>query len=81
MNRYDLLKTAMESDEMILKKRLSVKCLAYCTQNEINQSVYFEILDQHKLFTKHWPHINVEVRKKAGFACEEIKKPVAKKCL
>ncbi len=71
----------MVSDEMILKKRLSAKCLAYCTQNEINQSVCFEILGQHKLLTKHKSHINVEARKKAGFACEEIKKPGAKKCL
>lgn len=81
MNIYDLLKTAMVSDEMILKKRLSAKCLAYCTQNEINQSVYFEILDQHKLFTKHRPHITIAAREEAGFACEEIKKPGAKKCL
>ncbi len=70
----------MESDEMILKKRLSAKCLAYCTQNEINQSDCFEILDQHKLLTKHRPHINIDARKKAEFICEEIKKPGVKKC-
>ncbi len=51
-----------------------------CAKEEKDESVYFEILERYNLTMKHRPHINVEARKAAGFACEEILKLGAKKC-
>jgi uncharacterized ferritin-like protein (DUF455 family) len=51
-----------------------------CTQQGLEESVYFEILTRYGLLEKHRPHINVEARKKAGFVCEEIRKLGAKEC-
>jgi len=33
MNIYKLLKTALTSDDIIIKERITEQCLAYCTQN------------------------------------------------
>jgi len=51
-----------------------------CAKEGIEESVYFEILERYKLLSKHRPHINVQARKEAGFACEEILKLGAKAC-
>ena len=51
-----------------------------CKKEGKEESVYFEILERYNLTTKHRPHINVEARKAAGFACEEILKLGAKEC-
>lgn len=51
-----------------------------CKKEGVKESVYFDILDRYKLFTKHRPHINVTARKEAGFTCEEIRKLGAKEC-
>lgn len=41
MNIYDILKTAMLSDDIAVKEKLTLECLEYCTQNEISQSIDF----------------------------------------
>ena len=51
-----------------------------CKENNLDESVYFEILERYKLLSKHRPHINVDARKEAGFTCVEIKKLGAKVC-
>jgi len=51
-----------------------------CKENGLEESVYFEILEQYNLLSKHRPHINVNGRKEAGFTCTEIKKLGAKVC-
>ena len=51
-----------------------------CQKEELDESIYFEILERYKLLSKHRPHINVEARKEAGFTCSEIKKLGAKEC-
>ncbi|MEY3002730.1 MAG: hypothetical protein RLZZ428_1105 [Pseudomonadota bacterium] len=54
------------------------KASGYQAQEEV--SVYFEILEQYELLSKHRPHVNVAARKEAGFSCIEIKKLGAKEC-
>ena len=51
-----------------------------CMQNNIDEQVYFDILNRYELTGKHRPHINVEARKLAGFSCNEIKQLGAKEC-
>jgi uncharacterized ferritin-like protein (DUF455 family) len=51
-----------------------------CLQNNIDEQVYFDILNRYELTSKHRPHINVEARKLAGFSCNEIKQLGAKEC-
>jgi uncharacterized ferritin-like protein (DUF455 family) len=51
-----------------------------CEEKGLEESVYFEILENYKLLSKHRPHINVDARKEAGFSCVEIKKLGAKVC-
>jgi len=51
-----------------------------CAKEGLDESVYFEILERYKLLNKHRPHINVQARKEAGIACEEILKLGAKQC-
>ncbi len=51
-----------------------------CKKDNLDESVYFEILEHYKLLDKHRPHINAEARKEAGFTCTEIKKLGAKVC-
>jgi uncharacterized ferritin-like protein (DUF455 family) len=51
-----------------------------CKERDLNENVYFEILQEYKLLSKHRPHINVNARKEAGFTCSEIKKLGAKEC-
>ena len=45
-----------------------------CKTRGLNESIYFEILEQYKLLDKHRPHVNVQARKEAGFSCHELKK-------
>ena len=51
-----------------------------CDEKGLDESVYFEILEQYNLLSKHRPHINADGRKEAGFTCSEIKKLGAKVC-
>lgn len=51
-----------------------------CEKEGKSEDVYFDILEEYDLFSKHRPHINVEARKEAGFTCTEIKKLGAKEC-
>ena len=51
-----------------------------CRQEKKSETVYFEILKKYNLMDKHRPHVNVEARKEAGFACNEILKLGAKEC-
>ncbi|MCB4780674.1 MAG: ferritin-like domain-containing protein [Sulfurovum sp.] len=51
-----------------------------CKQEGVSTSVWFDILKKYHLVDKHRPHINVQVRKEAGFTCEEIRKLGAKQC-
>jgi len=51
-----------------------------CREKGLDETVYFEILENYKLLKKHRPHINVNARKEAGFTCEEIVKLGAKQC-
>lgn len=51
-----------------------------CKEEGKEESIYFEILEQYDLLSKHRPHVNVEGRKEAGFSCTEIKKLGAKVC-
>jgi uncharacterized ferritin-like protein (DUF455 family) len=51
-----------------------------CDKEGKSKEVYFEILERYELLNKHRPHVNVEARKEAGFACSEIKKLGAKEC-
>ncbi len=44
-----------------------------CREENKDISIYFEILDKYKILKKNRPHINVEMRKKVGFSCSEIK--------
>jgi uncharacterized ferritin-like protein (DUF455 family) len=45
-----------------------------CKKENLDTSIYFEILEKYKLLDKHRPHINVDARQKAGFACHELRK-------
>ncbi len=68
-------------DEEIIHVYIGDKWFKYlCQAEDLDESVYFEILDRYKLMAKHRPHINVEARKEAGFSCTEIKKLGAKAC-
>ena len=68
-------------DEEIVHVYKGDKWFKYlCDKQNLDESVYFEILDRYKLMGKHRPHINVEARKEAGFTCREIKKLGAKAC-
>ncbi|MBD3790219.1 MAG: ferritin-like domain-containing protein [Campylobacterales bacterium] len=40
-NFYQLLETAIQSDDISLKEVLCVQCIAYCNQNEVSSSVDF----------------------------------------
>lgn len=51
-----------------------------CKQQDLDETVYFEILERYHLLGKHRPHINIDARKEAGFTCTEIKKLGAKVC-
>ncbi len=51
-----------------------------CEREGVETSVYFEILKRHGLLGKRQGPINVEARKAAGFACEEILRLGAKEC-
>jgi uncharacterized ferritin-like protein (DUF455 family) len=51
-----------------------------CQKEGKDESVYFEILERYALLEKQRPHINVDARKKAGFACEEILRLGARQC-
>jgi uncharacterized ferritin-like protein (DUF455 family) len=51
-----------------------------CKKHHVEESIYFEILEEYALLKKHRPHINIEARKEAGFTCSEIKKLGAKAC-
>ncbi len=52
-----------------------------CKQHDINESIYFDILNKFELTKKHRPHINVEARKLAGFSCNEIMQLGAVECI
>ena len=68
-------------DEEIIHVLKGDKWFKYlCEEQDLDESIYFEILDRYKLMGKHRPHINVEARKEAGFTCTEIKKLGAKAC-
>ncbi len=68
-------------DEEIVHVQKGDRWFKYlCQQEGKSETVYFEILEQYHLLEKHRPHINVEARKAAGFACEEILKLGAKTC-
>ena len=44
-----------------------------CQQRGLDaSSTFIDILDRYSLRKKHRPHMNIEARKKAGFACEEL---------
>ena len=68
-------------DEEIVHVQKGDRWFKYlCQQEGKSEAVYFEILEQYRLLEKHRPHINVEARKAAGFACEEILRLGAKEC-
>ena len=68
-------------DEEIVHVQKGDRWFKYlCQQEGKSETVYFEILEQYRLLEKHRPHINVEARKAAGFACEEILRLGAKEC-
>ena len=68
-------------DEEIIHVYKGDKWFKYlCQEKDLDESIYFDILEQYKLMTKHRPHINVDARKEAGFTCVEIKKLGAKAC-
>ena len=52
-----------------------------CEKEGKEVGVYFDILAKYDLLDKHRPHVNVEARKEAGFACSEILKLGAKECV
>ena len=69
-------------DEEIDHVRKGDKWFKYlCKERGLSENIYFEILEEYKLLSKHRPHINVDARKEAGFTCSEIKKLGAKECL
>jgi len=41
MNIYELLEQAIESDEITVKEKLTLQCLAYCNQNEVSAEADF----------------------------------------
>jgi len=45
-----------------------------CKKENLELSIYFNILEKYKLLEKHRPHINVDARQKAGFTCSELRK-------
>lgn len=45
-----------------------------CDKDNLDYSIYFNILDKYKLLSTYRPHINVDARQKAGFSCIELKK-------
>lgn len=51
-----------------------------CDRENMDEGVYFEILERYALLSKHRPYINIEARKEAGFNCTEIRKLGAKEC-
>jgi len=68
-------------DEEIVHVQKGDGWFKYLCQHEgKSEMVYFEILERYRLLQKHRPHINVEARKAAGFACEEILRLGAKEC-
>jgi len=42
MNIYEVLETAILSDNIVLKEALTIQCLEYCTHNEISMEEKFE---------------------------------------
>jgi len=51
-----------------------------CEKEGKEESVYFDILESYALLKRRRPHMNVQARKAAGFACEEILKLGAERC-
>ncbi|WP_201352985.1 ferritin-like domain-containing protein [Hydrogenimonas urashimensis] len=52
-----------------------------CAQRGIDPSVYFEIIERfYPGMEKRHPQLNIEARRAAGFACEELKRMGAEKC-
>lgn len=52
-----------------------------CEQRGVSvSSEFIRILDKYDLRKKHRPHMNIEARKEAGFACEELLELGAKDC-
>ena len=45
-----------------------------CKKENLNNSIYFEILEKYNLLEKYRPHVNVNGRQKAGFSCHELRK-------
>jgi uncharacterized ferritin-like protein (DUF455 family) len=45
-----------------------------CKMENLDTSIYFNILEKYKLLEKQRPHINVDARQKAGFTCDELRK-------
>jgi len=80
------IKSLIEALEVILEEEIDHvhkgdKWFKYlCKQEGLTEDIYFEILERYALLHKHRPHINVQARKEAGFACEEILKLGARTC-
>ena len=85
-HKLPLVKKVLDALEIIYEEEIvhvhkGDKWFKYlCDKEQKSESVYFEILADYHLLDKHRPHINVEARKAAGFACEEILKLGAKEC-
>ena len=85
-HKLPLVKKVLDALEIIYEEEIvhvhkGDKWFKYlCEQEQKEESVYFEILKQYRLLDKHRPHINVEARKAAGFACEEILRLGAGEC-
>jgi len=84
---YAPVKRVMEALDVIYEEEIihvhkGDKWFKYlCAQEGLDeQETYFAILERYDLLKKHRPHINVNARKEAGFACEEILKLGAKQC-
>jgi len=84
--KHPQVKALIEALEVILQEEIEHvhkgdRWFKYlCKEEGLGEEIYFEILERYKLLNKHRPHINVEARKEAGFACEEILKLGAKSC-
>jgi len=68
-------------NEEIIHVKKGDKWFKYiCDKNNLNYSIYFEILEKYNLNSKHRPYFNVLARKQAGFSCSEIRKLAKVEC-
>jgi len=82
-----MITSIIEALEIILKEEVSHvfkgdKWFKYgCEQKGLDPSIYFEIIEKYYPgLEKKRLQLNVEARRAAGFACDELKRMGAKKC-